>query len=359
MTSKKQKGNNGEQKSMSKLGIETIGDLSGLMSEANKPDNSGPIHLSLDLIVEDPNQPRTEENPGFTKQSLEELASTISVRGVKSPISVRDNPEQPGHYIINHGARRYRASKLAQKETIPAFVDNDYNDADQVIENLQRNELTAREIADFIGRELAKGQKKGQIADSIGKSASFVSQHVTLLDLPDPIAQVFNSGRTGDVTVINELVKAYKNDPEDVTTWLNDDTQDITRNSVKLLREFIEDKKNNNQNDTIVPPNHTEEYKDSSEYEGNDTNSSIDLNDAQSLENEGTASNEQEKKGKDADPSIFKKAIVIVKHNERLARLILTQRPSEEGFAWIKFDEDGSEIEVDLGEVQLMALIEA
>ena len=48
----------------------------------------------------------------------------------------------------------------APKDTIPAFVDNDYQEADQVIENLQRNELTACEVAGFIGRELAKGISK-------------------------------------------------------------------------------------------------------------------------------------------------------------------------------------------------------
>src|SRR3546814_14860745 len=96
---------------------------------------------------------------------------------------------------------RYRGSKWADKTTIPGFIDNNYNEADQVIENLQRNELTAREIADFIGRELAKGKKKGEIAKEIGKSPAFVTQHVTLLDLPEPIAEAFNSGRAKDVTV--------------------------------------------------------------------------------------------------------------------------------------------------------------
>jgi ParB family chromosome partitioning protein len=174
------------------------------------------MDLPLDLISEDPHQPRTKDNPGFSSESLTELADTIRLRGVKTPISVRENPEASGFFIINHGARRARASKLAGKSSIPAFIDNDYNEADQVIENLQRNDLTPREIADFIGRELAKGKQKGEIAKELGKSASFVSQHVTLLDLPDPIAAAFNSGRCRDVTVINELVTAHKKRPQEV-----------------------------------------------------------------------------------------------------------------------------------------------
>lgn len=226
------------------LGLESIGDLSDLLNQSETVARSfRPLELPLDMIDEDPHQPRTKDNPGFWPESLEELARTIRLRGVKTPISVRDNPDVAGRYLINHGARRARASRLADKTTIPAFVDNDYNEADQVIENLQRNELTPREIADFIGRELAKGKKKGDIAKELGKSPAFVSQHVTLLDLPDPIAEAFNSGRCRDVTVINELVTAHKKARNEVGLWLADDTQEITRGSVKLLREYLDDKR--------------------------------------------------------------------------------------------------------------------
>lgn len=211
---------------------------------SGSPGLVGPLALALRVIDEDPHQPRTEDNPGFSAQSIEELAATIALRGVKSPISVREHPTRPGRYLINHGARRFRASKVAGKTTIPAFDDNDYNEVDQVIENLQRNQLTAREIADYIGRELAKGVRHGDIAKSIGKSPSFVTQHITLLDLPEPIAQAFNAGRAKDVTVVNELVTAFKKNPREVTEWLEDnDRQDITRTAVKLLREFLEEKR--------------------------------------------------------------------------------------------------------------------
>ncbi|MDD2465657.1 MAG: transcriptional repressor KorB C-terminal beta-barrel domain-containing protein, partial [Desulfobulbus sp.] len=54
----------------------------------------------------------------------------------------------------------------------------------------------------------------------------------------------------------------------------------------------------------------------------------------------------------------FKKAIVQVRHDDRLARLILTKRPQEAGFAWLKYDDDGQEFEADLNDVQLVAVIE-
>ena len=320
------------------LGLDSMGDLSALLDAPTVSANGGgPLMLDMELIDEDPYQPRTEDNPGFSDESLNEMAASIKLRGVKTPISVRDNPDAPGRYIINHGARRFRGSKRAEKTAIPGFIDNDYNEADQVVENLQRNELTAREIADYIGRELAKGVKKGDIAKAISKSPAFVSQHVTLLDLPDPIAEAFNSGRTKDVTVINELVTAYKKKPEEVTDWLGDENQEITRGSVKLLRDFLEDKRKHEQEDGGADDGADDEGGGDGQAEGSDA---------------------KKKNEKPADPDKLKKTIVQVQHNERPARLILNRRPPAEGFAWLKYDDDGQEFEANLSSVTLVALVE-
>ena len=200
---------------------------------------SKPHELPIDLIDEDPDQPRKEGNPGFAPESIAEIGQTIKDRGVKSPISVRENPLAPGRYIINHGARRYRGSKWAGKATIPAFIDNDYSQSDQVIENLHRNELTSREIADYIGRELAKGKTQREIAAEIGKSRPYVSLHATLLDLPEPVAEAFNRGRVRDVIIINEMVAAWRESPNALCAWLSNERQEITRASIRMLRAFI------------------------------------------------------------------------------------------------------------------------
>lgn len=318
------------------LGLDSMGDLSALLdAPATAANGGGPLELDMDLIDEDPKQPRTENNPGFSDESLDELAASIALRGVKTPISVRDNHDAPGRFIINHGARRFRGSRRAGKTAIPGFIDNDYNEADQVVENLQRNELTAREIADYIGRELAKGIKKGEIAKSISKSPAFITQHVTLLDLPDPIAKAFNSGRANDVTVINELVTAFKKKPQEVGGWLGDENQEITRGSVKLLREFLDDKRK-----------HEEQDDDEGSGGGDGDSDGPDGKDA------------KKKNEKPDDPEKLKKAIVQVQHNDRPARLILNRRPPAEGFAWLKYDDDGHEFEANLVQVQLVALLE-
>ncbi|EWS66563.1 Transcriptional repressor protein KorB [Hydrogenophaga sp. T4] len=322
------------------LGLDSMGDLSALLdAPAASQGQGGPLELSMSVIDEDEHQPRTADNPGFSAESIAEIGATIKDRGVKSPISVRENPAAPGRYIINHGARRFRGSAWAGKTTIPAFVDNDYNDADQVIENLQRNELTPREIADFIGRELAKGKKKGEIAKEIGKSAAFISQHVTLLDLPEPIARVFNNGRVKDVTVVNELVTAYKKSPDEVREWLLDDDQELTRGSVKLFRDFLDDKGGG--------------------AEGGDGSGEGGGSSAGGGQASPGGDDAKKEKGKgEADPDKLKKAIIQVTHDGRPARIVLNRRPAAEGLAWLKYEDDGHEFEAELSSVQLVALLE-
>lgn len=191
--------------------------------------------IELSLIDEDPAQPRTE----FNKESLFELAETIRFRGVKTPISVRPNPLVEGRYIINHGARRFRASAIAGKQTIPACIDMEYTEEDQLIENLQRDNLTPREISVFLEKLRKKGHKKGEIAKIIGKSPSWVTQHITLLELPPRVATIFENGRCNDVTVLYELAKMERNVPEHLGAWLEDEHQEINRGTVKLLQDFL------------------------------------------------------------------------------------------------------------------------
>lgn len=276
--------------------------------------------LPVDVLDEDPHQPRGPDNPGFSSESIEGLADTIRDRGLKTPISVRNNPDAPGRFIINHGHRRFRAVKLIGLTAIRGYVDNDYTDDDQVIENLQRNDLTSRELADFIGRKLAEGHKKGDIARKIGVSAALVSQHCTLLDLPAVVAEAFNDRRVQDVTVVNDLVRAYRKGPEQVSAWLADEDQEITRGTVKLLQELIEDSSAGD-SDGVVE--------------------------------------DTEKKRKEVDPDKFKKAVLRVRYKGRLARIVMDRKPPAEGHAWLKYDDDGEEVEANLHSVELLALVEA
>ena len=197
-----------------------------------------------------------------------------------------------------------------------------------------RDSLTPREIADWIGRELARGKKKRDIARELGKSPAFITQHVALLDLPEPIAEAFTVGRVNDVTVINELVKAYRQAPEEVTAWMDDDTQDLTRGSARLLREFLDDKRQGGD--------------DEPQGDGRADH-----------DNEAMESKAKSRNPRAVDPEGLKQVVVVVKHEEKPGRLLLDRRPSQEGLAWVKYEMDGQEVEVDLLGVALVAVMEA
>lgn len=80
-----------------------------LLAPGGLPENGSPLRLPIAFIDEDPEQPRQE----FDDDSLAELAATIWDRGVRQPVSVRTHPSEPGRWMLNFGARRLRASKLA------------------------------------------------------------------------------------------------------------------------------------------------------------------------------------------------------------------------------------------------------
>ena len=144
------------------LPVSTASDAARIMSKLHHPVGvvAGPQLLEVELIDEDPDQLRKKDSPGFSMASLQGLAATIAARGLKSPISVRPHPQRPGRLMINHGARRLRAVKLLEQTRIRGYVDKDYSHDDQVIENLQRNNLTARELAEYVGVQVGKGDHR-------------------------------------------------------------------------------------------------------------------------------------------------------------------------------------------------------
>lgn len=205
---------------MSAIDLTGLNDFSELLktgsevaSAASAAAASGkPLLLAVSVIHEDPDQPRRE----FVQEKLQDLADSIKARGVKTPISVRPHPTEAGQYIINHGARRYRASVLAGKTEVPAFVDDSHDDIDQLAENIQRDDLSVREIVDAIGRKLARGLKQVEIAQELGKSRAWVSKHAALTDLPEELAELLASGQCRDASTLYEALQVWKANPDAV-----------------------------------------------------------------------------------------------------------------------------------------------
>jgi ParB family chromosome partitioning protein len=151
--------------------------------------------IPLSAIEADPNQPRRT----FDSDKLNELAESIKLYGVLSPILVRAG-KLPGRYTVISGERRFRAANLAGLSSIPAVV-NQGDDAEdrtlaiQLVENLQRDDLTPLERAQAIGA-LRDGYNLSirDIADKLSISKSAVQRSLEILQLPDDLLNALREG---------------------------------------------------------------------------------------------------------------------------------------------------------------------
>lgn len=143
--------------------------------------------LPLDAIYPNPDQPRAD----FDAETLEELASSIKHIGLVQPITVREDGKGEGKYIIISGERRYRAARLIELETIPAYirtVDDDQVVEMALIENIQREDLNAIEIALTFSKLIdADGLTQEELATRVGKKRATVANYLRLLKLPAQI----------------------------------------------------------------------------------------------------------------------------------------------------------------------------
>ncbi|MAL61056.1 MAG: partitioning protein [Flavobacteriaceae bacterium] len=150
-------------------------------------------NLPLGNIKPDPEQPRKT----FNKDALQQLSESIEEHGVLQPITVR---QLNGHYIIVMGERRYRASKLAGKKTIPCIVrtyeNNDVLEV-QIIENLQRQDVEPTEEAEAIAY-LSEKYAPADIAKRLGRTDNFVRQRLKLAGLIDGFKHFV---RNGEMTI--------------------------------------------------------------------------------------------------------------------------------------------------------------
>jgi ParB family chromosome partitioning protein len=140
-------------------------------------------NLSIDLIDKNPYQTRQ----AFDEEQMIELRDSIKEHGVVQPVVVR-LADTEGRYVLVLGERRLRASKMAEKETIPALVRrlSPQQAAEMtVLENVVREDLNPVEQAEafrVLSKEFHLTQM--QIAERIGVSRETVANYMRLLRLP-------------------------------------------------------------------------------------------------------------------------------------------------------------------------------
>lgn len=148
--------------------------------------------VAISEIEPNPLQPRT----AFDDESLQELASSIAQLGVIQPITLKRRAN--GKYIIISGERRWRASQIAGLESLPAYireVDDEDLHAMALVENIQRQDLNAIEIALGMQRLVEEcGLTQEAMAEKVGKKRSTVSNYLRLLSLPSEVQLALKEG---------------------------------------------------------------------------------------------------------------------------------------------------------------------
>ena len=225
-----------------------------IIDEAKKSDI---VEININEIRSNPYQPRKT----FDEESLKELAESIKEHGVVQPIIVKKSIKG---YELVAGERRTKASKLAGLTTIPAII-RDFNDEEMMeialIENIQRENLNPIEEALAYENIIkATGMTQEKIAQKFGKSRSYVTNMLGLLNLPKETKELVEKGeisasharvlsKMDDEKQINDIAKKVINDKinvreiEELVKQVNlPTTNKIIPNTYKIYEDVLRDK---------------------------------------------------------------------------------------------------------------------
>jgi ParB/RepB/Spo0J family partition protein len=175
-----------------------------LLSSESAGRSIGVRVIRVDRISSNPDQPRMV----FEERALQELTASIREHGVLQPILVR--PLGDNRYQLVAGERRWRASKAAGLETVPALVeelDDDTAREISIIENLQREDLSPLEEAGMYDRMIREhGYSIRKLADKLGKDKGYLENRLRLADAPEEIRELV-SLRKDTLSHAYELLK--------------------------------------------------------------------------------------------------------------------------------------------------------
>ena len=258
------------------------------VSTSSSPQVGTIVALELNQIEVNPFQPRTQ----FKEEAIRELASSIQELGVIQPITVRKTDANT--FQLVSGERRFRASKLLDFKTIPAYIRiaNDQEALEMaLVENIQRQDLDPIEIALSYQRLIDDIQlTQEQMSQRVGKKRSTIANYLRLLKL-DPLIQtgmrdgfismghgraiVNISSHADQIAIYKEiisnklsvratetLVKNY-NTPKSVKTTKQNELPDFVKNGVQKIASYfghkIDVKMEKKESGKILIPFHSKE----------------------------------------------------------------------------------------------------
>lgn len=310
--------------------------------------NGAPLLLPIESLQEDPANPRRDFDP----EKLQSLAESVGQQGILQPIVVRAPVD--GVYTIRFGARRYRAAKMAGLESVPVVVATDerhFTSYAQVAENEDREPLTPLDLAAFIKARLAAKDKKKDIAKGLRFPDSKVTYLCALIDPPAFLLELYHSGKCRTPQYLYQLRNLHETAPELVERRCAEAGDVIGGAFIRSLTSEVEAKD--------APPG-------SQAASGaGAAPSALALGQTPPSAGDDRGAGAPEKRGQSRDPGEqadptdkVRYKIIQVRYQDRTGQLMLNRRASP-GLGWVKFSDDGSEVEAMLQSLMLDALIEA
>ena len=212
-----------------------------LQLEAQALDHGQLKHINVHLLKRGEYQPRRFIN----EQDLQELAASIEKHGIMQPIVIRPIDDEKHPYEIIAGERRWRAAQLAGLTEIPAIV-RQLNDqvaiALALIENIQRQDLNPIDQALALQRFHDEfGLSHQEIADTVGKARTTVSNLLRLLSLAEPVKDMMQQGFL-DMGHARAVLTLKPKDQLKVAEWIIEKSLSV-RQTEQLVRDFYTPKK--------------------------------------------------------------------------------------------------------------------
>lgn len=176
--------------------------LSALMADVNEDHGNASdapkrpdMMVPIEKVNPNPDQPRRS----FDKEKLQDLANSISTKGVIQPLIVRPSPSKQGDFEIVAGERRWRAAQMAKLHELPVLV-REFDDTEvlevAIIENIQRADLNPIEEAAGYNQLMEKfGHTQEKLAEALGKSRSHIANSMRLMQLPEEVHGYLRDGR--------------------------------------------------------------------------------------------------------------------------------------------------------------------
>ncbi|MEX0741058.1 MAG: ParB/RepB/Spo0J family partition protein [Pseudohongiella sp.] len=199
---------------MRSLASDNSDDIQNIQGTSNSARSHRTSRMILSVSVDE-----VESKPQVRQEfrNIDSLADSLLTEGQQTPIIVSPRNDQ-GKYVIQKGERRWRACKHAGIAEIDIIVNDKAQSlldetAGELIENIQRDNLTALEIAKALQRFVDDDWKQVDIAKRLGKSTKFVSSHLGLLRLPECVKEIYDKGLCADTDTLNILRQLHELSP--------------------------------------------------------------------------------------------------------------------------------------------------